>query len=151
MAPTSLSLTYKVIPKLYMLWMCRWISLSCITARLVSQAYGSCLEFWVPPEGLTTAYYYCWGLRPIQDGSLFIVKTYKVCHHLHMLWMCKWMSPICITANSLVGQAFGNTYLELWVPPLPRGNNKEDSVILMVEARYPSKMAPTSRWLPHQC
>ncbi len=48
-----------------------------VIVSINSQALGSCQEFWfwVPPDGLTTAYYYCcWGCRPTQDDSHFIVK-----------------------------------------------------------------------------
>jgi len=37
-----------------MLWMCIWMRPYCAPARIVEQAIGSCLEFWVFLEGQTT-------------------------------------------------------------------------------------------------
>ena len=65
-------------------------------------------------------------------------NTYKLFRQLHMLRKCTWTSPFCITASLIGQQAFGK-YLKFWVPPR---DNQEDSVI--VEARHPSNMAPTS-------
>ena len=44
MAPTSLSNTKKLFHNIHMQWMCIWMSPYQVTASLVKQAFGSCLQ-----------------------------------------------------------------------------------------------------------
>ena len=47
--PTAMLHTYEVFHNLLMLWMCICICSNNVTTALVGQAYGSCLEFSLPP------------------------------------------------------------------------------------------------------
>ena len=75
--------------------------------------------------------------------SLSNTYKYKLFCHLHMLWVCIWMSSYNVTA-SLVGS------LCLWNWKLPRimglsqGATKRTGVSVTVEAIYQTKMTPTA-------
>jgi len=54
-AITLMSNIYKVFCTLHMLWMCMCICPYHVATPLISQAYGSCLEFCLHPQEQTTA------------------------------------------------------------------------------------------------
>ena len=56
MVPISMpNTTYKVVHNPHMQWMGTRMSPYHVTAAVVGQAFGSHIEFWLPPEGQTTA------------------------------------------------------------------------------------------------
>jgi len=98
-----------------MLWMCIWMSLYHVNARIAEQAFGSCLELclWVPPEEQKRHIALVKAIYPSKMAPASLSNTYEVYHKLRMRWMCIWMSLYHVTAI-IAEQAFGSC-LELWV------------------------------------
>ena len=128
-----------------MLWMCNGWVLTTLQLALVGHAFVSCLFFWVPPEGQTTAWHGGWGHS---SGLPRQCQTHIRCFIPFICYGCAYGWILFMLQLLLLAMLLEvNTILEFWIH-LKRGKPQSSAV---VDSREPFKRSPTSNQKHTSC
>ena len=89
-----------------MLWMCIWMYPYNVTPAIWLCFWKIASILVITPRGEPQHSVVIEAMDPFKLAPTSMSNTCKLCHHLHMLWMCMWICPYNVTA-SLFCHTFG--------------------------------------------